>query len=343
VVNDARATAQNYARLLGIARWEVRHWTPQRLKHSQAYGYHAEFGYTTATGRNREGVTFRLVQPTHGFSTFTEYLITRGEGVHSLCTTALPVPELNALAKAMEQRHDLSVAQGADHHEALSSVMFDTRQALGGYFVEVVSDVPSRSAVDEVWDLSSDDRRPENVAWLAQIPRVGHFGIAVSSLTSKLPAYARLLDVARWNGVHFHRAPGGLEHATVDGQLVDNAWLLAITDVADFGLELLQGTREPNDYQRTVQRIGEGVHHILVRRGATDAEWSAVRDWMASMNIGVVMSGRVRHGAGEFFYLDTRATLGGYLLEVLVAREVPEAPRAPTANWRFDFDFTTRV
>ena len=341
VVTDARATAQNYARLLGITRWDVHHWTPQRLRNSQAYGYRAEFGYTAATGRNALGVTFRLVQPTHGFSTFTEYLITRGEGVHSLCASTLPAHELDSLVGALDLQ-GLTVGQGATTVDGGRSVMFDTRRALGGFFVEVMSSTPAPVA-DEIWDFSSEDRRPEGAAWLAQIPRVGHFGVAVSSLTEKMPAYAKLLDVSHWHGVHFHNAPGGLEHATVDGHVVDNAWVLAITDVADFGLELLQGTREPTDYQRTVQRIGEGIHHVLVRRGATDAEWRAVRDWMASMKIGVVMSGRVRHGAAEFFYLDTRAALGGYLLEVLVARDVPGGPPGPATNSRFDFDFTSKV
>ena len=282
VVNDARATAQHYARLLGITRWEVRHVTPQRLARCQAFGYGAEFGYTTATGRNAQGVTFRLVQPTHGFSTFTEYLISRGEGVHSLCTARLSAPEMESLAGDLYQHDDATAAQ---------------------------------VSVDEVWNLRGEHALPADVRWLAEIPRIGHFGIAVSNLTDRLPDYARVLDVSRWNGVHFHATPGGLEHATLDGQVVDNAWLLAITDVADFGLEVLQGTRAPTDYQRTVQRIGEGIHHILVRRGA-----------------------------GEFFYLDTRAALGGYLLEVLVSREVPEASNPPTpANWRFGFDFTNKV
>lgn len=343
VVNDARATAQNYARLLGIARWEVRHWTPRRLIGSHAYGYRAEFGYTTATGSNPQGVTFRLVQPTHGFSTFTEYLITRGEGVHSLCTTSLAPRELESLLTGLEHEHGLVVAQGADDGAGHRTIMFDTREALGGFFVEVVSSGAAPVAADEVWDYSHDNQRPGAVAWLAQIPRVGHFGVAVSRLTDKLPAYARLLDVSHWNGIHFHNTPGGLEHATLDATVVDNAWLLAITDVADFGLELLQGTREPTDYQRTIQRIGEGIHHVLVRRGATDTEWSAVRDWMSSMQIGVVMSGRVRRGAGEFFYLDTRAALGGYLLEVLVSRDLPDAPAPAATNWRFDFDFTSKV
>lgn len=342
VVNDVRATARNYARILGISRWEVHHWTAERLQDSQAYGYRAQFGYTTATGSNSQGVTFRLVQPTDGFSTFTEYLITRGEGVHSLCTALMPARELEALERTLADRN-VAVAQRtmADHRHV--SVMVDTRQPLGGFYLELTTTGDSPTPPDEVWDLSGEAQRPPQVEWLAHIPKVGHFGVAVSSVTEKLPAYASILGVERWNGVHFHHTPGGLEHSTVDGQVVNNAWLLAITDVADFGLELLQGTREPTDYQRTVARIGEGIHHILVRRGMTDAEWLAMREWMESLGVGIVMSGRVRWGTAEFFYLDTRAALGGYLLEVIVSRDIPIPPSQVPPDWRFDLDFTTKV
>ncbi len=103
-----------------------------------------------------------------------------------------------------------------------------------------------------------------------------HFGVAVSSVTDRLPKYASLLGVERWTGVHFRVAPGSLEHSIFNGQVVDNAWLLAITDVADFGMELLQGTREPTDYGQTVERIGEGIHHVLVRRDLSPM-WSGRR------------------------------------------------------------------
>ena len=142
-----------------------------------------------------------------------------------------------------------------------------------------------------------------------------------------------MLGITRWNGVHFH----ALEHSTYRGEQVDNAWVLAITDVANFGLELLQGTQEPTDYRQFVDRVGAGIHHMLVRRDLSDSDWTALRDWMASMHIGVVMSGRVPGGA-EFFYLDTRAALG-YLLEVIVARS---AAGAATSLERFTFDFSTR-
>jgi hypothetical protein len=320
VVEDLRAAACNYARILGIAGWDVHHWSPDRLRDTQAFGYRAELGYATATGANSQGITFRLVQPMHGFSTFAEHLITRGQSVHSLSLSTGDA--------------DISVAQAATHASGARSVMLDTRRALGGFYVELSQG--TQPAPDEHWDLSVEAVLPDDVRWLSEIPKIGHFGMAVSSVAEKLPHYAELLGVEHWSGAHFNSAPGMLKHSTFRGAEVDNAWFLAITDVANFGLELLQETRGPTDYRATVDRIGEGVHHVLVRRDLSEADWIALRDWMASMAIGTVMSGQVRGGAAEFFYLDTRDALG-FLLEVIVAHDIPAGG---TPMRRFDLDFS---
>jgi hypothetical protein len=214
------------------------------------------------------------------------------------------------------------------------SLMLDTRKQLGGYYIEVAE--PITAGPDEQWDPSNEVALPTAVQWLAEIQKIGHFGMAVTSVSEQVPHYAELLGVERWSGVHFNSAPGALEHSTFRGAEVDNAWFLAITDVANFGLELLQETRGPTDYRATVDRTGEAVHHMLVRRDLSADDWFALRDWMASMQIGIVMSGQVRGGATEFFYLDTRDALG-FLLEVIVAHNVP-AGGAPMR--RFDLDFS---
>jgi len=200
VVHDLRATARNYAQVLGITTWDVHHWTPDRLTHAQAFGSRAAFGYSTATGSNSNGVTFRLVQPTHGFSTFTEFLITRGEGVHSLC-----------LGSSVESNIEpLTIAQAATLDGAATSVMLDTREQLGGFRVELESG--ALPAADDRWDLSADGQRPDAVEWLANVPKIGHFGIAVSNVIAKLQHYASLLGIDHWSGLHFLNTPGSLEH-----------------------------------------------------------------------------------------------------------------------------------
>ncbi len=80
VVRDLKTTARNYAQLLGINSWDVVHHTEERLSATSVHGFGAPYTYSSATGSNSCGVTFRLIQPIDGFSTFTEFLLARGPG-----------------------------------------------------------------------------------------------------------------------------------------------------------------------------------------------------------------------------------------------------------------------
>jgi len=330
VVHDLRATARQYAKLLGIKRWEVVHCTSARLSVASAYGYAADYAYSTATGSNANGVTFRLIQPTSGFSTFTEFLITRGEGVHSVCTTVLDdEAELTDLARLL-RKEGVAIGQAAMLDGAVRQVFFDTRMALGGFLIEVTGGSESAIAADEVWDFSNDTQPNA----LHAITRIGHFGVAVPNLMQRLPVYERLLGLERWNAVHFQP-----EHSTLNGERVEHAFLLAIGSKQDVTFELLQSTRGPTDYISFQERTGgPGIHHMLLLRDLPEDEWLALR---ATLDLPAVMSGRVRSGVAEFYYVDTRSKLGGWLVEVIVSR-AERATTPPDPLGRFTLDFSRR-
>src|SRR5207237_1945763 len=84
-----------------------------------------------ATGSNRQGITFRLLQPTGGLSSFAEFLITRGEGIHSLCLAVLGEGEFEQLRAGLPDS-GVSVGQAATVDGAASHYHLDTRAALGG-------------------------------------------------------------------------------------------------------------------------------------------------------------------------------------------------------------------
>ncbi|MDE3076635.1 MAG: VOC family protein, partial [Chloroflexota bacterium] len=237
VVSDLKAMARSYAEILGIERWKVAHCTAERLTASSAFGFAASYGYSTATGSNACGVTFRLVQPTDGFSTFTEFLITRGQGIHGMCVAVLNEGEFRELKGWLESQ-GIAVGQAATVDGAARHYFFDTRKALGGFYVELV--VPQKEGweeaitIDEEWDFSAEMRRPAGVEVAQEVPRVGHFGVAVRNLMDRLPAYARLLGMTGWRSLYFHHEPGSLEYSTLNGQEVQHAFLLATSAVADF-------------------------------------------------------------------------------------------------------------
>lgn len=338
VVRDLRAAARSYAEVLGIECWDVVHHTSERLRDTAVLGYAAPFTYATAAGSNAHGVTFRLVQPTGGLSTYEQFLVTRGEGIHGVCLARVDEPAFAEVRGGLGA-HGVSIGQAATVDGAVRHYHLDTRAALGGFFVEVV--VPLAEAavrVDERWDFRDEVRRPEGIESLQDVPRIFHFGVAVNDVMARLPAYAELLGLTRWSFRHFR--PGTLQRSTVDGEEVEHAFLLALAGFEDVGFEVIQPTQEPTHYRRhLLDPVGEGIHHLLLLPGEDDGRWPAVRAWLESLGAPVAMSGRV--GPASFYYLDTRARLGGYLVEAIVRPRDPSGEPAPRSEPDYTFDFGT--
>ena len=347
VVRDLKATARNYALILGVERWDVTYLDGGRLRDTSAFGFDAPFTYATATGSNGCGVTFRLVQPTSGLSTFAEFLITRGEGIHGLCLSLLSEKELRDLRAGLRE-NGIGVGQAATVDGVARHCHLDTRGALGGFYVEVIAPTGATwdeaRGTDERWDFHDEIERPPGVEALQQMPRVWHFGVAVESVMQKLPAYASLLGLGDWTFVHFRPEPGSLEHATLNGEEVEYASLLAKADLDDFGFEVLQSTAGPTHFkQEFIDRIGEGIHHLLALPAQQEEASLRLRSWMESLGVPVAMSGRVRHGAAEFFYLDTRRRLGGYLIEAICRYAPASGEPAPGSEPDYRFTFSKRA
>jgi methylmalonyl-CoA/ethylmalonyl-CoA epimerase len=337
VVKDLERSTRDYAVLFGIHRWEVAHLTAERLRGTTAFGYETTYTYATATGSTPAGVTFQLVQPTGGLSSFAEFLITRGEGIHGLCVSVLEEAEWGKVAAELE-RAGVSVGQAATVDGVVRHYHLDTRKRLGGFYLEVLVPLVSGASprVDERWDLQGAVTSPPGIEVLHEEARVWHLGVVVEDLMGRLPAYARILGLPEWTFLHFRREPGSLERSTLDGEEVEHAFLLATASLPDVAFEVIQPTVEPTHYRRAfLDRIGEGIHHLLVLPALPEARWQRLYAAMEAMGVPVAMSGSVRSGTAEFFYLDTRPKLGGFLLEAICRRGQPEVRSRP--DFRFDF------
>ena len=318
VVRDLKRAARGYAEVYGIDQWRVVNHDAERLRDASAFGSIAPYSYTSATGSNANGVTFRLVQPTGGMSTFNNDLITRGEGIHGFCSASMTESAFDTLRYWLNNE-GVHVAQ-QETDDAASRYYFDTRAALGGYYVEVV--VPHtdawQDAADETWDFAGEFKRPAGVEDVQNIPKIGHFGIAVTSLVDRLPHYARLLGLEKWRGVDFSMASGMMDELLYKGESVDHAWVLAISQVADFGLELIQPTKGPVHYRTDYLDVrGEGIHHMLLLPGLAKERISDVDNWMTSLGAPPILNGFVRNRSAAFWYWDTRDKLGGYVFEAI--------------------------
>lgn len=299
VVRSLEQAARGYALVYGIANWRVAR--AGRLPHA------------VATGTTAGGLTFRLVQPVGQRGAFSDFLATRGAGIHGLCLTVLGESELRDLTGRLQEA-GIPVVPEETTRGTPRRYHLDTRRVLGGFCLEAVVP-PGEDRVDEEWLFAAAGQRPAGVPG---IDRLWHVGIAVTSLADRLPAYRRLLGMSSWDRVDFRPEPGSLDRSTLDGRVVRHAFSLARATVAGLELELVQPTLEPTHYGREfIDRIGEGIHHLLALPSLKETEWVRLRAWMESIGVPVAMSGLVRSGAAEFFYLDTRRLLGGHLLEAI--------------------------
>jgi Glyoxalase/Bleomycin resistance protein/Dioxygenase superfamily len=138
-------------------------------------------------------------------------------------------------------------------------------------------------------------------------PGVVHAGVVVRDLEAGMAEYAHRFGPLEWRRTELRP-----ERATLDGRPVEHELRLARADIGGFEIELIGPGVGPTHYDR----FGEGVHHLLLWPALDEAQWAGLRGWMASMDVPVAQSGRAPSGA-EYFYLDTRRMLGGYLVEAI--------------------------
>jgi hypothetical protein len=362
VVHDARATALNYADFFGITTWQVRHLGPDRLQQATVRGrvptapppangmvgespIPGAYGFISALGTSPNGnIMFELVQPTSGLSTFEEFLVTRGQGIHGLCATVLGAKEFDELRPLLAE-NDIRIAQSyrlgkAEHY------YLDMRKPLANFFLEVVvpsaDDWPTAVAPDEVWDLSGEVTRPKDVNAAINAVGITHFGCVIDNLQERLPNFARIFGENVWRGMNWHTAPGSLEDTTTNGRPVVHGYFTGRADLGTnrtgalpFGFEVIQPTYGPSHYKEDFLLVlGPGLHHIDVRTPMADwAEWERTNVWMDErFGAPTCMSGWLRNKSALFHYKDTRQKLG-FVTEL----SAPRRTDAPVQRWQPDY------
>jgi catechol 2,3-dioxygenase-like lactoylglutathione lyase family enzyme len=321
VVADLRAAARNYAEIFGIDRWAVAGLGPERLSDTTIRGRAVRPAYRTAVGTTPSGVaTFELLEAGPGESTVNILRCTRGQGVHHLTLAVTGEDDARAVTDFLAAR-GAPVAQTAVVDGTLRLVDFDTRAVLGGYLLRLAVDLDGshpdgHPAPDEVWDLSGEYRRPDGVEPI-EVTQLHHFGVVVTDVVAAVERYADVFGIRTWNFMNWRTEPGRLDNPFYRGAPVDHAYFCGMGfDFREFGFEIIQPTSGPSHYREDFLReVGEGVHHMQLFYPRDAEHWQRVADWLAPLGIPVVMGSTLRGGATTFYYLDTRAALGGWSIE----------------------------
>jgi hypothetical protein len=290
-----------------------------------------------------------LIEPLGGWTTYHEFLNTRGEGIHSICTAVVSTDAAAALAQWLASR-DVGVAQSSRRDEGSEAWLFDTRAKLGGFYVEIlaerVHDAAAHEPVDDVWDL----RALAGAAPLMHLDGIKHFGVVVPDLMSAVRGYADLFGITKYTFRNWRNAPGSLDDPTYLGHPVDHAYFTTmVTPAESVAFEVIQPTLGPTHYKEDfLQRIGPGIHHIHGGMLADAAAWNELQERMERNGVPMVMSGGILNRYIDFYYLDTRAALAGYVTEFVVpginhANGRPNVPFAMTADLSRPLDALAEV
>lgn len=331
VVWDLQKSVRDYTEVYGIKEWRVFHHVPSRIKDASYVGRKVTHGYSSAVGETPGGaITFEIIQPGPGASTFKQFLYARGEGVHHLLLRAGEKADLSDLRDWLKGQ-GIGVMQAGSLDGLIRTEYYDTRKALGGYFLKAVAteggDFDQAIAPDETWDFTSEMKWPEGAP--LNVPLLHHFGIVVRDVVERAESYSKLFGIDNWNFGLWHSSPGSLENATYNGKPVEHSYFTTlVSPLTNFGFELVQPALGPQNYKEDYLNLyGEGIHHLFTQPppALKDMEhWKQVEGWMASMGVPMVQSASLG-GWADFYYLDTKQKLGGYVTETMLRYGAPPA------------------
>ncbi|MET8948900.1 VOC family protein [Streptomyces sp. NPDC004542] len=339
VVKDLEKATLRYAEIFGIDAWDVREFGPARLTDVSVHGRRTIPAFRTATGTTvppagvglfglpNTPVTFELVQPLRGESPFQEFRFVRGQGISHLTLAVRDSGAFGALRELLA-KNGIPVAASMTVDGALQRHFLDTRAALGGFLIEV--QVPLRPSaeqqveVTERWNHAGRYTRPEGVGPIA-VQGVNHFGVVVNDVMASLRRYNEILGIPSFQIRDWRTEPDLLEGCYYRGEPVEHEYFTGVSLFHDFGFEIIQPTIGPSHYNREFRdRWGEGVHHMLLNATTDEGEWDRSREWLASIDVPLVMGADVMRGSSAFCYYDTTEALGGYILEAVLARRAPD-------------------
>ena len=318
VVKNARHSAGEFSRMYGISKWAVVDWRSDRLTGTTTHGFVSDQSFLTATGHvdtDNGPVTFQLIEPRGGWTTYTEFLIERGEGIHNVCTGRVSQQQFDELTIWLESE-GIGLAQTTTLDGQQTSACLDTREALGGFYVQLIIGDSAPGQPDEVWDLSAEAN--ERSAALPYNTFAPHLGLVVRNLMERVKNWKRLFGVDHWTFTNWHTAPGSLEGPTYMGQPVDHAYFTTVVSLnSRLNFEIIQPTSGPTHYKENYMNlVGEGIHHMNTTFLSDEDEWLKVKDRLKELGAPVVMSGGLANDLAKFYYLDTKERLG-YVSEVV--------------------------
>lgn len=365
VTRDARQTALEHARFYDIPRWKVTDHSSARLRRTSIHGrgrsagmdpkalgnaaLPGHFGFLSAKGTSlTHGVTFEIIQPTAGLSTFEHFLATRGPGIHSICLSVVKPGEVGPLREFLAA-NDVPLGMSYALDDDTDFLYFDARKALGGFYIEVIvtgrADWESSIPADETWDFAADIPSAPGARPSQRIQGIGHFGVVIPDIEEYLPRFAKLFGQPVWRLMNWQTSEWLLEDTTNNGVPVTHSFLSARANLGKtalgvpVGFEVIQPLAGPSHYKEDfLQAVGPGIHHLDLAFPVENwQEWGEFNEWVdKEFSAPCCMSGWLRGRTHLYQYQDTRRRLG-YVCEVHAPNPLEPPKAGSREHYWYDF------
>ncbi|SEV99786.1 VOC family protein [Natrinema salifodinae] len=141
-----------------------------------------------------------------------------------------------------------------------------------------------------------------------EIPELSQVAFVVEDIEDGMDRFGSILGIGPWQVHRFE--PPALSDRTFCGESAEYSMVLALAQLGDTMIELIEPLEGPSLYTEHLEEHGEGLHHVACF--AFD-DPHAVVDAFEDAGMPVVQSGD--YAGTEFWYFDTAAELNGAIFE----------------------------
>jgi catechol 2,3-dioxygenase-like lactoylglutathione lyase family enzyme len=293
VVKDLELVAENYWNILGIGPWAIYKWEAP-LVYDRKYHGRTVWAREKIALAQVGDVQLELVQPVEGPSIYQDWLDEVGEGLH----------HMNFLVDDVDEAVEMLAMEG---FPSMQSGRFEPREQKGAYnYIDIK---PLRTIWEPVHIGEIIAAEPvmypattaESIAKV-KCKGINQIAIVVKDLESVAKNYWDILGIGPW-AIYKWEAPLVYDRK-YHGRTVWAREKIALAQVGDVQLELVQPVEGPSIYQDWLDEVGEGLHHMNFLVDDVD---EAV-EMLAMEGFPSMQSGRFepREQKGAYNYIDIK-------------------------------------
>ncbi|WP_340315776.1 VOC family protein [Rhizorhabdus argentea] len=329
VTNDFKRSMENYSRVFGIPKWEIRYLTDDRFKNPRVHGKHVKQNFVSALAIGGP-LSFELCEPRAGDRTlYAEFLEEKGPGLHHISPTLMSEEEFKALLPEMEKR-GLKFNQSAEISDTVDYWYVDA-EAQTGTLIELLvikGPNPEGTPPDEIISFGPEiTQTPDKLP----IDKLYHYTVAARQPAEHYKrGYEDLFGIAEW--YDFENKPNETVHdARYNGRPGDFRFRTWSGRKGALGVEIVEPQGGGSIFEEKLRRNGAGMHHIMTT--ITNAEqWEKTSKWLAAEGMPIAQDAWTPDGSTYVAFIDAREKLDNMYLEVLVRQDDSVAMEGPIAD-----------